>query len=320
MSRTILTAVAILILTPAAVAWGHGHPIHLTVADNRLTVSMGVPDTVGFAPQIFVEQDSAGDPEDFGNFAGFGDAVYWLVPGLEIIGLAENSGLHLEALARPINGGEPDEQRLLWYWDPVDEAVELAPDTRLQIRRSATVNILLTPNTVIAPPPIQIAAPVAAEMNRHNHDLIRYLLPFPLPASGAYGFFARLTSNVYQPSDPFLVMINNGGLDGGQMLDASLAINAAAIESLPGDFNKDGNVDAADYTVWRNESLGPEKYLEWKSHFGQSAGNPGGAGQSAAVPEPGASALMSICAAFWPICRQRIRRFPHSEPVRQIFA
>lgn len=43
---------------------------------------------------------------------------------------------------------------------------------------------------------------------------------------------------------------------------------------LPGDFNDDGSVDAADYTVWRDNLDGsylPQDYTLWFDHFGQSA-------------------------------------------------
>ena len=74
--------------------------------------------------------------------------------------------------------------------------------------------------------------------------------------------------------------------------------------SLPGDFNEDGTVNAADYVVWRNNlgvvpaklanetaSLGvvdQDDYNVWKSQFGQTL--PGisfGAGSSSNIPEPG---------------------------------
>ena len=275
----------------AASAFGHGHPIHVELQDNRLVVSQGIADSLGFAGQIFCESDSAGDPEDIATFAGFGQAAYWTIPGLDIYGLAENSGLYLEALARPVAVANSAEQRMLWYWNPSTEEVEFAPSTQLQIRRSASVNILLTPETTIAPLPIKIAEPLAGDMGFHNHNLLRYLLPFPLPQAGAYGFFARLTSDVYEPSDPFLVVLNNG-VEFDQMLSAALAINATAF--LPGDFNHDDVVDAADYTVWR-DGLGPQytadDYAVWKSHFGQTLIGAGSGAGSAAVPEPDSATL-----------------------------
>jgi hypothetical protein len=281
-------------LLNATFVWGHGVPIDLTVESNRLVVGGGLNDTLGFAPQLFVQPGSTGDPEDVDTFTNFGPAVYWIVPGLDIVGLAENSGLYLDVLARPVKDADPAEQRVLWFWNPDTAVIEQAPDTRLQIRRSATVNSLLTPDLQVAPPSIKFAAPLASDMNFHNHSLLRYLLPNPLPPAGAYAFFARFSSDVYDSSEPFLLLLNNGGLSDSEMSEAALAINAAAVDSLPGDFNLDGIVDAADYTVWRNNDLGPEKYLEWKSHFGQSFGGPGGGGQSTPVPEPAAAALLLV--------------------------
>jgi len=65
-------------------------------------------------------------------------------------------------------------------------------------------------------------------------------------------------------------------------------------ESLPGDFNRDGVVDAADYTKWR-DGLGSvytaSDYTTWKTNFGRRNGTGASApvsagGISAAVPEP----------------------------------
>ena len=52
-----------------------------------------------------------------------------------------------------------------------------------------------------------------------------------------------------------------------------------------GDYNRDGIVNAADYTVWRNNlgsgtalpnddtaGVGPDDYVRWKTNFGQTAG------------------------------------------------
>jgi hypothetical protein len=285
------------------VSLGHGHPILVTAdSSNRLVVSgavMGAED--GYADQIFVETDSSGDPQDFGDFANFGSAVYWIVPGFEITGLSENTGLYLEPIARPASATKPVDSRTLWYWNPNSAAidkVESAPaSSRLQIRRSASVNALLTPTTTVAPPAIKIADPVFADMNFHNHDLVRYLLPFPLPDEGAYAFFARLKSDFYQSSDPFLVVMNNGGLEGPDMLDAARDINRNAL--LAGDYNHDDGVDAGDYVLWRN-SLNSTSFVAadgsrngvvdaadldiWKANFGLSF--PSAGSGTNGVPEP----------------------------------
>jgi hypothetical protein len=66
-----------------------------------------------------------------------------------------------------------------------------------------------------------------------------------------------------------------------------VVLSAFMSATLPGDFNFDGTVDAADYVVWRN-GLGtthtPNGYNVWRAHFGQSAGS--GSSFAATVPEP----------------------------------
>ncbi len=76
--------------------------------------------------------------------------------------------------------------------------------------------------------------------------------------------------------------------------------------SLPGDYNLDGAVNAADYVVWRkrvNQSVPPgtsadgngdgtingADYAVWKTNFGRGAS---GVGSAEAVPEPGAVLLV----------------------------
>lgn len=72
---------------------------------------------------------------------------------------------------------------------------------------------------------------------------------------------------------------------------------------IPGDYNQNGTVDAADYTVWSDNfgsptalpnddtpGVGSDDYTRWKTNFGQSAGGDSSsrylAGNSLAVPEP----------------------------------
>ena len=68
---------------------------------------------------------------------------------------------------------------------------------------------------------------------------------------------------------------------------------------LPGDFNYDGTVDAADYVMWRKTDGSQAGYNSWREHFGQSAGS--GSFSDATVPEPSSAWL------FVPIALAAIR-------------
>jgi hypothetical protein len=298
------------VLLLAARALGHGEAIRVDVVSNKLVVSGGVLDSAGFVDRIFVEDDGDGDPLGTGNLTGFGQSVYWNVPGFDIFGMAENSGLYIDVLARPVKDASPAKERVFWFWNPATEKIEDAPiDNHFQIRRSASLNRVLTGTQSIAPTPLKFAAPYASDMGFHNHTLLLFAIHNQVPApAGMYGIFARLSSDVYAPSDPFLILVNNGFLDGSQVMEGALAINAAAVASLPGDFNQDGRVDAADYTVWR-DGLGSvynqAHYNEWKANFGQSSGGASVATNATAVPEPAILTLFFTAAAGLLASRQR---------------
>ncbi len=83
-------------------------------------------------------------------------------------------------------------------------------------------------------------------------------------------------------------------------------VEAQAV-NLPGDYNRDGRVDAADYVVWRinmdteyalpndliGGTIGQAHYDQWRAHFGEMLGNVSGSGThtKSAVPEPAALAM-----------------------------
>jgi hypothetical protein len=92
------------------------------------------------------------------------------------------------------------------------------------------------------------------------------------------------------------------------------------IVGLPGDYNDDGTVNAADYTVWRN-TLGTSAqdadgngsgmvdagdFLVWKSNFGMSEGAGASLGQPGNVPEP-ASAFLVLVASSSVFAARRTR-------------
>src|SRR5690606_8428692 len=97
----------------------------------------------------------------------------------------------------------------------------------------------------------------------------------------------------------------NFGLSTDNFVTATAAFGALFAPSLPGDYNGDRVVDAADYTVWRNtlgsttelaangDDTGPSQgvidqadYLVWKTHFGSTLSAAQLIATSVAVPEP----------------------------------
>lgn len=95
---------------------------------------------------------------------------------------------------------------------------------------------------------------------------------------------------------------------------------------LPGDYNGDGSINAADYTVWRDALTAAESvllndptpgtvdesdFLYWRAHFGESVGGGAVAGTTkATVPEPSAYLLVLGGWAgllYWgSVCRRKI--------------
>jgi hypothetical protein len=117
-------------------------------------------------------------------------------------------------------------------------------------------------------------------------------------------------------SGPTLVQSGNPSQTVASSMFNTLAVMqftfAPDLSVLPGDYNDDGVVDAADYVVWR-KGLGTTytltDYDAWRANFGQTAGS-GAAGYSlgasaeplpAAIPEPpslAVAAIMNLVAQF----------------------
>jgi formylglycine-generating enzyme required for sulfatase activity len=89
----------------------------------------------------------------------------------------------------------------------------------------------------------------------------------------------------------------------------------ATIPDLPGDFNHDNTVDAADYVEWRKNPgaiYTPDDYTTWRANFGQTAGSGSIASANATVPEP-TTLVMLIVTAAAVSTRRRWREWPVSK-------
>jgi hypothetical protein len=109
-------------------------------------------------------------------------------------------------------------------------------------------------------------------------------------------------------------------LDAAALIDLGWEIELPQLpEVLAGDYNNDGNVDALDYTLWRNNlgdsteadlnfagdggGVTSSDYTYWKSRYGNTA--PGGGGLTEIVPEPAVGAILLIAALWAPSRRSR---------------
>jgi hypothetical protein len=92
-------------------------------------------------------------------------------------------------------------------------------------------------------------------------------------------------------------------------------LETEGIPDLLGDYNDDGQVDAADYVVWRKNpgAFGgdPGGYNTWRANFGAAAGGGSSSGAATAAPEPSAfvSLLIGLAALAYP-ARTAIRPGP----------
>jgi len=77
---------------------------------------------------------------------------------------------------------------------------------------------------------------------------------------------------------------------------------------VPGDYNGNGIVDAADYVLWRNGgplqnevntigTVDASDYDAWRARFGNTSGSGSSLVASAAVPEPASLCLMLMAMA-----------------------
>jgi hypothetical protein len=170
--------------------------------------------------------------------------------------------------------------------------------------------------------------------NLGNVAFMGYLYSYP--STGDFGIFAGpdpIADKVIQPGDPlFGSTVTSVDLSLGRRLDdhGDIAFNYALANGvkgiaiarivLPGDYNQNGVVDAADYTIWR-DTLGSTTDLRadgngngvidqgdfdvWKAHFGEHA-RPG-SGSAASVPEP-ATLVIAVIGAIALVGRRGARK------------
>lgn len=292
---------------------GHGTPIVVNIAGGQLQVSNGVVDANGYANWVYADAD----PESW-LVPGPNSTQLTTLPGFDVNDMQAGEQLSLEVLARPDFSQPGGPQRWLWHWNQAADKVTIAanaPSLDLLSVRGFMPNVTLDQQTAPTSLTLKIANLLETDIGEHRH-IVLYELDDSGPAEiGVYGFFARLESPTYQPSEPFLVTLNNGLEDAITFQRGALAINAAA--GLAGDFDVDGDVDGADFLVWQRTlgtagapgtfpaadgsldgSVNAADLAIWRAGYGRVVMVPLESGLTgASVPEPCGAALMAIVAA-----------------------
>jgi hypothetical protein len=118
-----------------------------------------------------------------------------------------------------------------------------------------------------------------------------------------------------------LIIIYGGGV-GRVFAEGSATVNFTVMSGMPGDFNNDAVVDAADYVAWRHAApadrlpndmsqgaVDESDYSDWRANVGQSstAGSTQSTSLAPAVPEPATLLLLALAAIGAPFTHTRPR-------------
>jgi hypothetical protein len=108
------------------------------------------------------------------------------------------------------------------------------------------------------------------------------------------------------------------GGSGGAAVRGGVLFETSAVPTLPGDYNQDEKVDAADYVVWRKTDGTPNGYNLWRNNFGLTAAS-GGAASSPAltsveVPEPALPMMIAILSTVLFVRANRSGKRPAGAP------
>jgi hypothetical protein len=315
----------------ATPCWGHGTPIVVHVAGNQLQVSNGVADAVGYSNWVFADED----PEAW-LVPGPNSIQLTTLPGFDVNDMQVGEELSLEILSRPDFSRPGRPQRWLWHWNAAADDVTIAandPMLELVSVRGFVPSVPLVQQTAPIPTTLKLANILDTDLGEHRHTVLYKLDDSPPADIGVYGFFARLKSPAYQPSEPFLIALNSGLDDAILYQQGALEINAAA--GLAGDLNVDGVVDGADFLLWQRTlgstapagsfppadasldgSVNAPDLAIWREEFGRTVQypRPAAEGAVASVPEPSAIAIAALACIWLSIAPGARRGFSRRKP------
>ncbi len=142
--------------------------------------------------------------------------------------------------------------------------------------------------------------------------------------TGAGNQWQRFTMDFTASAALTTISLSGQSTQGGAYIGLdNAAVEFLAAGTIPGDYNNNGNVDAADYAIWRDKlgtstplpndpiggTIGSAQFNQWRTHFNQTAA--AGMIIGSSVPEPTSALLLgagAVCLAtgrWLGKCRQR---------------
>jgi hypothetical protein len=110
----------------------------------------------------------------------------------------------------------------------------------------------------------------------------------------SFPLFEGAISSITGAFDSIIAPTFNGLTPSVVQSAESVFIQVGEAINLPGDFNLDGAVDAADYVMWRKTDGTEAGFDTWQSQFGGPAGSGFGGTANATVPEPARLVLFIV--------------------------
>jgi hypothetical protein len=197
-------------------------------------------------------------------------------------------------------------------WKGYDlERTDTAADGRLDLYATALHELVHTLGVTTANLPIYVGTNAQGALIGEN---VTAAYGGPVPASG--GHLAENVESFVWGSDGIVseALLDPNSLrgvrkylteiDAALLRDLGYTVASGFTTTPPGDYNDDGVVDAADYTVWRDGGSpddSVEGYNVWAANYGASATT-----STAAVPEPRAI-LLATLGCVWLLDRRLLR-------------
>ena len=276
----------------AATAGGNGTKINMNARWNFANPAPGVADKNEWAAMRF-------------DLSGFADKASLSNVSLSVYmhraNANNNKNLHLYALAPGISGED---------WAEVGTTYETMPGFTFDA--DSTTNILDVGGALVD---LGTFATTLSEVEGSLAVINPASLTPLVQSMGSNNLLTIMMTTAGSTNGQWRVLTKEAtgsetGVISGAMGDFApvLKFDDGVVEGLPGDYNGDDVVDAADYTLWRDNLGSPtslpnddtvgvdqDDYIRWKTNFGMTAGV-GSLGQSP-VPEPATFGLALLAAA-----------------------